>query len=89
MIRQKRSEKNFRRQRCSVCKCVDKFNFNVPDKIWEEIVPSEHRNKVVCLDCFDDLARKQNVDYSDSIETLYFAGNQATFKFQTVAAQSA
>ena len=77
------------RQRCRVCKCEDKFNFYVPDEVWQEIVPPEYQNKVVCLPCFDEFARKQNVDYSGSIEVLYFAGRQASFKFQTVSAQSA
>jgi hypothetical protein len=78
----------FKRQRCRVCKCEDKFNFYVPDEVWREIVPPEYQNKVVCLPCFDEFARKQNVDYSRSIEVLYFAGRQASFKFQTVSAQS-
>jgi hypothetical protein len=77
----------FKRQICRVCNCQDKFNFHVPDEVWREIVPAEYQNKVVCLPCFDDFARKQNVDYSDSIEVLYFAGRQASFKFQTVSAQ--
>ena len=77
-----------KRQKCKVCNCEDKFNFNVPDKLWREIVPAEYQNKVVCLPCFDEFAREQNVDYSDSIEVLYFAGRQASFKFQTVSAQS-
>jgi hypothetical protein len=70
-----------------VCHCDDKFNFYVPDELWREIVPREFYNKVVCLPCFDEFARKQDVDYADSIDTLYFAGNQASFKFQTVSAQ--
>ena len=74
---------------CSVCRCDDKFNFTVPDELWHEIVPAEYRNNVVCLQCFDELARKKDVDYSDSIEVLYFAGSKACFKFQTVSAQSA
>ncbi len=78
----------FKRQRCRVCKCEDKFNFYVPDEVWREIVPPEYQNKVVCLPCFDEFARKQNVDYSRWIEVLYFAGRQASFKFQTVSAQS-
>lgn len=80
---------SFKRQKCSVCKCVDKFNFYVPDELWKDIIPRQYQNKVVCLPCFDECARAQNVDYSESIEVLYFAGNQASFKFQTVSAQSA
>jgi len=78
----------FKRQRCSACKCQDKFNFYVPDELWREIVPSQYLNKVVCLQCFDEFARKKNIDYSHSIDTLYFAGSQATFKFHTLAAQN-
>jgi hypothetical protein len=78
----------FKRQTCAVCKCKDKFNFHVPDNVWGRIVPAEYQNKVVCLSCFDEFARKAGIDYSDSLEVLYFAGNQATFKFQTVSAQS-
>jgi hypothetical protein len=78
----------FKRQICKVCNCEDKFNFHVQDALWREVVPAEYQNKVVCLPCFDDFANKQNVDYSDSIEVLYFAGRQASFKFQTVAAQN-
>jgi hypothetical protein len=87
--RRKITFRSFKRQVCRVCNCEDKFNFHVPDEVWREIVPFEYQNKVVCLPCFDDFARRQNVDYSDSIEALYFAGRQASFKFQTVSAQSA
>jgi hypothetical protein len=88
-IRHQRDNRSgFKRQRCRVCKCEDKFNFYVRDEVWREIVPPEYQNKVVCLPCFDEFARKQNVDYSQSIRVLYFAGRQASFKFQTVSAQS-
>jgi hypothetical protein len=78
----------FKQQRCSVCRCVDKFNFYVPDPIWNDIVPPQNQNGVVCLPCFDEFAREKNFDYSDSIQVLYFAGTQASFKFRTVSAQS-
>jgi len=86
--REKLNFTSFKRQRCHVCECEDKFNFNVSDKLWRDIVPLEFQNKVVCLACFDELARQKNKDYAHSIEVLYFAGRQASFKFQTVQAQS-
>lgn len=89
VARKKIKSSSFRRQRCAVCKCNDKFNFAVPNEVWRKIVPPEYQNKVVCLQCFDEFARKQNIDYSNALETLYFAGSQAAFKFQTVLAQSA
>ena len=81
--------RDFKRQKCGVCKCQDKFNFHVPDKLWRQVVPKEYWSKVVCLQCFDEFARTKEINYAQSIETLYFAGNQATFKFQTVSSQSA
>ena len=75
----------FKRQKCNVCRCEDKFNFHVPDDVWQKIVPAELQNKVVCLPCFDEFAREKNADYSEAIEVLYFAGRQASFKFETVS----
>jgi len=81
--------RGFKRQHCAACRCQDKFNFHVPDPVWREVVPREYRDRVVCLPCFDEFARERNVDYSDVIEVLYFAGSQASFKFQTISAQGA
>jgi hypothetical protein len=75
-----------RRQTCKVCKCPDKFDFNVPDEIWRKVVPQENQSGVVCLECFDAFASEKQIHYSDSIAVLYFAGDKATFKFQTVSA---
>ncbi|HEY1234733.1 MAG TPA: hypothetical protein VGH22_15245 [Candidatus Binatia bacterium] len=86
--REKLNFTSFKRQRCQVCRCDDKFNFTVSDKLWREIVPPDFQNKVVCLPCFDELARQKKKDYADSIEVLYFAGSQASFKFQTVQAKN-
>ena len=73
-------------QTCKVCKCEDKFDFKVPDDIWQKVVPGEYREKVVCLKCFDQFAFERGVKYSGSLLTLYFAGDQAALKFELVAA---
>ena len=75
------------KQTYKVCGCTDKFDFKVPNRLWKKVVPVEYQNKVVCLECFDELAFEKGVDYSDFIDVLYFAGDQATFKFQAVEAQ--
>jgi len=69
------------RQRCKVCGCRDKFDFNVPDDIWQQIVPPQYQNRVVCLTCFDDFAKRKGVDYSTALKTIYFAGDKNSFKF--------
>jgi len=69
-------------QTCKVCGRPDKFDFQVPDNIWCLIVPLEYQTKVVCLACFDDFATAKNIDYSTSLQTIYFAGSKASFKFE-------
>ena len=85
--KKRRTSQRGQQQSCKACGCVDKFDFKVPDTVWKTVVPVEYQKKVVCLECFDKFAFEKNIDYSDCIDTLYFAGDQATFKFQTVAAQ--
>jgi hypothetical protein len=84
-----RSSPADKQQTCKVCGRSDKLNYNVPDELWKKVVPVKFHNKVVCLECFNGLAFEKNVDYADSLNTLYFAGDQAAFTFQTVEAQDA
>ena len=74
------------RQRCKVCGNADKFDFTVPDSTWEAAVPGRFRGGVVCLPCFDDFARENNVDYAADLSALFFAGDQATFEFAVASA---
>lgn len=80
--------KGLTRQTCKVCGCEDKFDFHVPDDVWKNAVPVQYQNDAVCLSCFDEFARKKQIDYSDALKDLYFAGDRAMFKFQTVSARA-
>jgi len=64
-------------QTCKVCGRKDKFNFNVQNETWEEVIPPMLQNNVVCLACFDAFASLKKINYV--IESLYFAGEQKTF----------
>jgi hypothetical protein len=75
-------------QECKVCGRLDKFDFHVADEVWRKVVPAGYRNKVVCLACFDKFAFEREIDYSDFFEVLYFAGDQAVFRFQAVSAEN-
>jgi len=75
-----------RRQICKACGCPDKFDFNVPDEMWRGIVPREYRLGVICLECFDSFASEKRNRLFGLEEVLYFAGDKAAFKFQTVSA---
>jgi hypothetical protein len=79
--------KGFKRQKCRVCACEEKFNFHVYDEIWKKVVPEEYRNNVVCLSCFDNFARERNVAYSNSVVDLLFAGDRAAMKFEPKSAK--
>lgn len=77
---------SLRHQTCKACGNRDKFDFHVPDEVWESIVPLHLASRVVCLACFDDFAELAGVDYSDSIDTLYFVGEAASLMFKTTSA---
>jgi len=70
------------RQRCKICGCADKFDFDIEVSVWKQVVPIEYQNRVVCFSCFDDFAKKKEVDYSTSLEALYFAGDKNGFSFK-------
>jgi len=54
----------------------------VSDEIWQKVVPQKYQNRVVCLACFDEFAEEMEVDYSTSIESVYFAGNTYSIKLR-------
>ena len=72
---------------CKVCGRSEKFDFYVPDEIWEAIVPVEYQGHVVCLGCFDDFAVEKDINYSFSLQDLCFAGRKATFRFEVAFAR--
>ena len=77
------------RQTCKVCRYKDKFNFHVPDSVWNQIVPENFRNSVVCLGCFDDFAVNKNIPYAANLDHLYFAGDAANLVWRLEVAQDA
>jgi len=71
-------------QTCKMCGWRDKWDFHVPDAVWKAVVGPDLENRVVCLACFDDLAKQRGIDYSPHLRTLYFAGDKAVFEFRAV-----
>lgn len=78
--------KGVRPQTCKVCGRRDKFDFTVPDDIWEAVVPPTFQNRVVCLACFDAFAREKGISYAQFLHSLHFAGDKASFSFQVTSA---
>ena len=72
------------RQRCKVCGCRDKFDYHVPDALWEAVVPQRYQGRVVCLACFDDFAARKGIPYAPSLSEIHFAGDQESFVLDTV-----
>src|SRR5438046_8768084 len=69
------------RQRCKACGRPDGFNFQVPDDVWNRIVPDEYKNLVLCLLCFDRFALEAGVNYTSRISDVMFVGDGAYFGF--------
>jgi len=54
----------------------------VPDEIWVSVIPTEYQSGVVCLSCFDGFAKEKDINYSNYLQDLCFAGGKATFRFE-------
>ena len=76
---------SLKQQQCKVCGRVDKFDFYVPYELWTKVVPIIYTNKVVCLSCFDDFAKKKGIKYADALQRVYFTGHQASFELLVTA----
>jgi hypothetical protein len=53
-------------ERCKAPRCAGRRNcigFRVDDAVWSAVVPLELRERVVCLECFDELAERAGVPY--------------------------
>lgn len=72
------------RQTCKACHCTDKFNYHVPDAVWDEVVPDQLKESAVCLECFDTFASEKGVRYADVLGKLYFAGEKAAIELKVV-----
>src|SRR3989442_14350704 len=77
------------RKLCGVCGRHDKFVYHVPDDIWERVVPSVLKNRVVCLVCFDDLAAMRRVNFAQHLSGRpRFWGDDASIEFESPRAHS-
>ncbi len=59
---------------CGMCGQDPSFDYLVADDAWEVVVPEELRLGVVCLACFDHLARDHGVHTSDVLKDVQFTG---------------
>lgn len=67
------------RQTCKVCNQPDKWDWHVPDTVWQRVLTGrpELAERVVCLSCFDALAAQENVRF-DLRDPVYFVGDAMT-----------
>jgi hypothetical protein len=69
-------------QTCRVCARPDKFDFTIPQDVWERVVPARYVTGVVCLYCFDDFAELAGVPYAASLREIWFAGRRDALHFK-------
>ena len=63
---------------CKICKRHVDFDYIVSDDMWKTVVPIEHLRDVICLLCFDRLAREKGIDISDGLRSVQFTGHGKT-----------
>jgi hypothetical protein len=68
------------RQTCKACGRPDKFNFEVSDVDWNEIVPQQYRGLVLCLSCFDLFAAAGGHEYT--LVAMQFVGDQGVYELR-------
>ena len=55
------------REICRMCWRANPVGFSVPDNVWQDVIPPEHRSHTVCLSCFTRLADEKLVPWDYSI----------------------
>lgn len=56
------------REICKMCYHPNAIGFQVPDSIWEVIVPTDKQTSVICLACFTRLGDEKLVKWDEDIE---------------------
>lgn len=69
---------------CAKCgKEKIRIDYVITDEMWENLVPSEHRLKVICLECLEILAAFNGKlsEFYHSFLSLQFTGKAGTVEF--------
>ena len=56
------------RMMCAICNKVHKFDFEVPNEMWEECIIERFRKSPVCLECFTTRADERLLKWDDVIK---------------------
>jgi len=67
---------------CGICGRHTNFVYAVDDKVWEKLVPKEHRLGVVCLTCLDKLGQAKGIDIAPSLVDVQFTGINKTIELK-------
>ncbi len=75
-------------QTCKMCGQPDKFDFHVPDELWQAIVPQNYQTLAVCLYCFDEEAAAKGIDFATAFTEIWFAGRSVSMNLRVNRAVS-
>ena len=64
---------------CKNCGRLDRLDYGVTDGCWYGVVPEELRPEIVCIECFDRLAKIAGVEWSQHIQYIKFEGESGGF----------
>ena len=54
------------REICKICYEPVRVGFNVPDEIWDEVVPKG--KNILCLQCFTKIADEKMIEWDKDIQ---------------------
>lgn len=63
---------------CSGCGTKPRFDYNVDDAFWRQVVPDSQRLGVLCLPCLDALASAKGLWVHQHLRQVQFTGERAT-----------
>lgn len=65
------------RMTCSICGNVHKFDFEVPNEMWQEVIIERFQKSPVCLECFTTRADERLLKWDEFLK-ITFACSLAT-----------
>lgn len=63
---------------CQQCGTYTRFDYQVDDEFWRDMIPVEMRSGVVCLPCLDFIARAVGVDVCQHLREVQYTGSRNT-----------
>lgn len=58
--------------KCGVCGQVPRFDYHVNSDVWNELISEEMKRGVVCLPCFNKMAKNKGINLANCLVDIHF-----------------